>query len=343
MTYPQLTFFCELESDELDQLFRSAQLFEHLKQLNAAISMGLVDLSAKRAEIVRRLNEEGIRVTAWLLLPEEQGYWFNAENLESARQFYEEFKVWTNEHSLKWCCVGIDIEPDIREIKGLANNRTALLPNLLKRLINQRQLLQAEVGYQRLVEEINADGYTIESYQLPVIEDERKIGSTLLRRMTGLVDIDVDLEVWMLYSSSFRPHGTGILGSYAPEAKAVGIGVTGGGIDLEIIDAAPLSWREFSRDLRLAWYWCDKLYIFSLEGCIENGYLSKLINFSWDKPIIVPEANIRKIDGWRAILRTGLWLSVHMWKIMFSLLGAVVFIKLIRDWMEPKQAISCED
>ena len=50
--------------------------------------------------------------------------------------------------------------------------------------------------------------------------------------MAGLVDIEVDREVWMLYTSFVRPNGAGVLASYAPEAQSVGLGSTGGGVEL---------------------------------------------------------------------------------------------------------------
>jgi len=40
---------------------------------------------------VRRLNAAGVPVVAWLLLPKEQGYWFNAENSGYALDRYEHF------------------------------------------------------------------------------------------------------------------------------------------------------------------------------------------------------------------------------------------------------------
>ena len=55
----------------------------------------------------------------------------------------------------------------------------------------------------------------------------------------------------MLYPAACKPGGA-ILWSYAPEADSVGVGITGGGVDLpDAIKADPLTWEEFTRDLRL--------------------------------------------------------------------------------------------
>ena len=39
-----------------------------------AVSMGLLDLSPRRAAVVRRLNQSGIPLIAWQLLPRDEGY-----------------------------------------------------------------------------------------------------------------------------------------------------------------------------------------------------------------------------------------------------------------------------
>ena len=77
------------------------------------------------------------------------------------------------------------------------------------------------------------DGYSIESYQIPLVVDEREIGSSLLRKTLGIIDLPVDREVLMLYSSITKNHNPGFLWSYASEAQGIGIGSTGGGVVIE--------------------------------------------------------------------------------------------------------------
>ena len=338
MTPPRLTFYCELNAESLTLLFDDADLVEDLKQMNAGLSMGLIDHSSERTKVVRKLNEAGVPVTAWLLLPHDQGYWFNVDNLVDANERYKDFVSWTETNELVWAGVGLDIEPDIRDMTQLMEDRRGFLPKILKRVFNRKRLKQAETGYQALVSCIRSDGYYVESYQIPLIEDERKAGSTLLRRLGGLVDLQVDREVWMLYTSLLRPYGAGVLGSYAPHAQAIGIGVTGGGVDIEFVDAAPLSWEELARDLRLAWYWCDDIYIYSLEGCVNQGFLSKLKTFQWDQPMMIPERSIGRMDTWRSVLRSGLWLSAHLWAVLIAAAGIVLFIQLISRIFKHRQS-----
>ena len=68
---------------------------------------------------------------------------------------------------------------------------------------------------------------TGESYQFPLIVDERSARATVLQRTFGLVDLVTDREVLMLYSSSMGTWGRHSL-ELCPEADSVGVGITGG-------------------------------------------------------------------------------------------------------------------
>ena len=96
MAAPQLTFFCELHTPELSTVLTD-ELLEDLAAMGARVSLGLLDFSAERAEAVRRLNAASVPVVAWLLLPDEQGYWFNQQNGSQAAARYVEFRNWTAE------------------------------------------------------------------------------------------------------------------------------------------------------------------------------------------------------------------------------------------------------
>ena len=78
MTHPELTFFTELSPGDLTELFKGRFVIDDLQALDAALSLAIIDFSEERAAVVKRLNEAGVPVIAWLLLPEEEGYWFNA-------------------------------------------------------------------------------------------------------------------------------------------------------------------------------------------------------------------------------------------------------------------------
>ena len=328
MRQPRLTFFCELEADALKALFADRAVIDDLAALEASVSLGILDLSAERAEVVRALNGAGIPVIAWQLLPKEQGYWFNLGNALQAAARYTEFKRWTEEHALRWDGVGLDIETDIREMQELAADRWSLVPTVLGRAFDAERLRRAQAQYTALVAQIHADGYRVDSYLMPFIVDERRAGSTLVQRLAGLVDIPVDREVLMLYTSFFRPRGPAILWSYAADTDSVGVGVTGGGVDLEgTADKRFLDGEELCRDLLLAQRHTDDIHVFSLEGCVEQGFLARLREFDWAQPVTVPLAMAAQVETWRKALRAGLWASAHPWLVLG---GAAAVLALVR-------------
>ena len=291
-------------------LFADASVLGHLQALRASVSLGVLDLGPERADVERRLNAAGVPVIAWQLLPKDQGYWFHQGNAAQASARYTDFRAWTATHALRWDGVGLDIEPDIQDMTRALQSRWRLLPALLPRLARGGRLREARAAYTALVERARADGFRVDSYQLPFIVDERQAGSTLLQRLTGVLDVRVDREVLMLYTSLLRPHGPGVLASYGPQAGGgVGVGITGGGVDVPgLIEVPPSSWEEFARDLRLARRWTEDVHVFSLEGCVHQGFLPRLRDFDWTEREPASPGGVdalRWTVGW--LLRASAW------------------------------------
>ena len=329
MQIPDLTFYCELEAEALKKLFESRFVLDDLKTLNARLSLGILDLSDERAQVVKKLNKLGVKVVAWLLLPKDEGYWFNLDNFAQASNRYDAFKTWTEANKLKWDGIGLDIEPDINAMQELKHKKWAMFPDLFKRLLDSKRVKQAQEAYRGLVDRMHADGFFVESYHLPLIVDERKAHSTVLQRLAGLVDLEVDHEVLMLYSSFMRPHGQKILWQYADEADSIGIGNTGGGVDLEgVIDVPPLTWEEFSKDLRLAYASGKPVHIFCLEGCVAQGFLSRLVTFDWQDDTPKPGALLVKTG--RGALQTLLWTLQRPWVILATAIGVIGGILILK-------------
>ena len=304
-------------------------LIQDLVKMKASISLGIIDLSAERAEVVRRLNKAGLPVIAWLLLEKDQGYWFNLDNARLAFTRYRDFKLWTDRFKLHWARIGVDIEPDIQELVRLTQKNWAGIPRIIARIFDHRRLCQGRREYLELVERIHSDGYLVDGYQFPVIADERKAGSSILQRAAGLVDIPVDREVWMLYSSFRRSLGAGLVASYSPEAQSIAVGSTGGGVDIGSGELALLTWEELSRDLRLGWHWCDDLHIFSLEGCVRQNFITRLASFEWDYPFLLPELSTRKVDRLRCALQASLWVGSRVKGIILAGMLAIIAGKRI--------------
>jgi hypothetical protein len=194
---------------------------------------------------------------------------------------------------------------------------------LLPRLRDKERPRRASEAYSALVDRIHADGYTVENYQFPFIEDERRAGSTVFQRLLGLVDVRTDREVWMLYTSFLPGVGPGLLWTYAPEAAVIGVGSTGGAPDIPGHPEVPsLNWEEFSRDLRLARHWCDDLLIHSLEGCVRQGFLPRLRTFEWNE-VVAPPKEAAIGAALRNMLRGILWTSAHPWYAVGSAVAIV--------------------
>ncbi|QPC84269.1 hypothetical protein G4Y79_07815 [Phototrophicus methaneseepsis] len=321
MPKPNLIFYCELDEPGLIEMFTGGRVVTLLEEIGASVSMGIRDMSDGRAEIVRSLNAANIPVIAWLLLPQEQGYWFNAGNWPYAQQRYHAFKDWSAKHNLQWAGIGLDIEPDRNEIEFLISSGGKGVFRLLKRAFSTSDaLVRAQFAYEQLVAQMRADGFSVDVYHIPTIIDERRAGSHTLSHLFQLVDVPADREVLMLYSSFFGKNGVGGLWSYASQAQSIGVGSTGGGVEIGDLPSRILSWDEFARDLRLASYHTTNIHVFSLEGCVQQHYLENLIDFDWAADVAIPRESARTFDRMRLALQAILWLSARPRVILGTLL-----------------------
>lgn len=296
---PHLRFFCELDATPLRELFARPEVVEDLRALGAGVTLGLRDLSDERAQVVRRLNEAGVAVGAWLLLPAELGYFATLDNAPHVGARYDAFRHWAQAHSLRFEAVGLDFEPDIRELEALSRAPAKTLWRWLGRGRDARRHAGVREAYAALVSRMRADGFLVETYQLPLLHDDRRAGGTLLQRVLGVFDVGADREVFMLYTSLMGPFAPALLESLGRECRAIGLGSTGGGIDT----FPKLSWPELARDLRLAARCAEDLAIFSLEGCVEHGFLSRLRDFDFGAPVEVRRSHRLAAAAVRALLR----------------------------------------
>jgi hypothetical protein len=328
---PTLTFACELETNPLKALFEPGQVVDFLVSSHSAVALGILDLNSERASVVRRLNEAGVPVTAWLLLPKEDGYWFNLDNYVQAWVRYEQFLAWTRAHGLVWARVALDIEPDLRAVQLLSRYRVEGMQRLVRHTFNMPRLRRGLQAYHKLVQRIKDDGFQVETYQLPFIIDERMAHSNLLQRLTGMVDLpESDHEVLMLYSSFMRPWGQGALWNYGRLAQGIGVGSTGGGVDLQgALDVPPLNWSELRTDLLLASQHTQDIFVFSLEGCVKQGFIPLLSEMNWQQPVDCPASASLRVAHTRKLVQRGLWLAARPAWALFGLALLVSTLTLL--------------
>lgn len=302
-----------------------------LSKLDANISLGLLDLSAERAEVVKKLNRAKIPVTAWILLDKDQGYWTSLDTIEETAIQYNLFKVWKAKYKLEFAAVGLDIEPELNTVSALSTNPWNHAPILAKRFISNQNYYEKLATARALIQSIRADGFAVETYQFPTVVDERKAKSTVLAKSLGIPPLLADREVLMLYASFFPSFSDSILWSYAKQCQAVGVGSTGGGVE---IDGMPplktMRWIDLKRDLLLASKAVDNIYIFSLEGCVMNNYMDRLLDLDWSTRVIPPERSAMGISLIRKVGQGVLWTLSHPLEVVLGLIVTTSFVKLLK-------------
>jgi hypothetical protein len=300
--HPKLNFACQMETAALQSLFSDPSVIRDLQQLNAGITLSLIDLSPGRAQVVRQLNSAGIPVTAWLALPSQQGYYLNASNAAQAELRFTEFQKWTADSGLRWSGIGLDIEPNLQEFTSVGRAASAAF----KRLFDPDTVTRARTAYQAFIARIEAAGYRVETYQFPFIADEREVRSTLLERLFGIVDVRGGREVLMLYSSFNRAADSALIWQYGPSAQLIAIGITEGDPQPGA-RMGPLSWEDLSHDLIVASHFSPVVGIYNLEGSARRGFLPRLKALDWNTPVIISADQNRQVIRFRARVQAALW------------------------------------
>ncbi len=313
MTPPShLTFFVELPADELDVLLSDAVLGQ-LARASATLAVAMLDLQPRRADALRRAAAHGVQLTAWLVLDPSDGYWLTVDNAHHAAARWQQVRAWLLAQGVAVQAVGLDIE--LPEPDAVALTRTPGLA--MRQLWRQRRrrgvVAQAVAAYRALVAELKDSGLRVETYQFPLVIEERAAASTLLQRVLGIADVRGDREVLMLYRSVLpHPWGQWLIDLWGAEAEAIAVGISGGGVaSLQPTFANRLlDLHSLRLELARARHFGLPLYVFSLEGCVNAGILGELL----DQPLPVvarPQAPWL-VRGARWLVRTslradGLW------------------------------------
>jgi hypothetical protein len=308
---PVLWFACDGATSEIERLLTRPGVISDLQQLKAGVALALPELSEGRAGIVRELDEAGVPVTAWLALPGQQGYYLNASNAQLAMARFTEFQRWSATYGLHWASIGLDIEPNIQDFEALGNgHRRHLFFSIIGRYFHSARITRAKAMYAELIREMRRNGYSVDTYQFPFIADERDVHSTLLERITGIVDVRADREVLMLYTSFNAALDSALIWAYGPEAQAIAVGsTTGSDADPRF---HPLNWEEFSRDLLVAHHFASTVGVYSLEGCVNQGFLDRLKTMNWNQPVLIPGDAVVNAERFRVRVQRAIWIGSHL-------------------------------
>jgi hypothetical protein len=341
---PHLIFSTELDGMALYNLLLRDGLIEELAAQQCGIAVAICDFNQARIEAIHQLNAHGIYTVAWLLLPANEGYWFNLQNYPQAIEHYRNFRAWAWEHHLQFQAIGIDIEPPQSEVVHMQRWR---LRDLARRLwlAHENVLYRAaRSAYTELIAEIQRDGYEAHVYQFPLIADDRRAGTSLIQRALDIVDLPADLEVLMCYSSMpieslGNDLGGALIASYGPAADSIGVGSTGvhisPGDTVEHDNTVPsLPWEALERDMLLACRYTDTIYVSSLEGCVERGLLPRIATIDWSSE---PHDTGRwrvLIETMRTLLLLALLLA-RFYRVLFAWLGwFVALVLLVQHWRQ---------
>ena len=327
---PDLIFACDRQTTELPALF-TPELIRDLRQLKAGVALSTEDLSPQRATVVRELNAAGVPMIAWLALPKEEGYYINADNASQTAAFFARFDAWTRTNGLRWEAVGLDIEPTLSEYGALMGHKGGLMRLMFRRGFDSGRVKTAREAYSKLIKQMQDRGYYVQTYQLQFLADERKAHTTLLERLFGIVDVKGNEEVFMLYSSFNHEVGAGLIWQYGPDAQTVAVGSTASSGDAKA-DAKfpPLNWDEFSRDLIVARHFSKTVGIYSLEGCVRQGFMPKLKTLDWNQRIVIPAKSAGKAAGFRKFVFLVLWVGSHiLYVVLAVLLGIAWLVRFI--------------
>lgn len=321
---PHLSFACELNGKDFGELLSDSSLVRELAEMQVSLIVGVMDFSPERTAAIQKLNMAGIPLVAWLLLPQEEGYWFNMHNGDKALRRYSDFKKWTTENRLKWKGIGIDLEPDINDSRLALKHPFKLAWKIYLRLFDHKSLENGQKYYRELLSVMKADGFQVESYIIPLIFKEREKKTTSFQKLLGILDIPTDKEIPMMYTSVVK--NPGIIPFYHRPNMPIGLGSTGGGVKIEGIEAPAISWEDLERDLLIASKLTGEIFIFCLETSVKRGFLPKIkdLDFTRPAPDMIQEVQKQsRIDKWfgflLVILDHPVWLTISLVAIFAAL------------------------
>ena len=321
---PQIFFACcDQGMSDMESWVSDPAVISQLQQLHAGLAVEISDFSAERAQAVKKLNEDGIPLTAWLVMSRAQGHYLNGFNAPEAEERFTQLQQWTQQNGLKWGALGLDIEPNFDHLREVGKHKGSFLWLMMTRFFDYGQVERGRAAYRALIVRMQAEGYTVQTYQMPFLAEERATHSTLLERLFGIVDVRGNDEVLMGYSSFNHEAGGGIPLIYGPQTQTLAVGTT---LDDKAAGLTALSWDEFSRDLIVAAHFSHVVGVYSLEGCIRHGYLPRMLSLDWGQTVTIPAEQVAAAQKFDEHLRHAIWLFSRLPYIVMVLVLLIVWL-----------------
>ncbi|MFZ0304134.1 MAG: hypothetical protein WAL75_15695 [Terracidiphilus sp.] len=333
---PEIGFACcDKGIAPMQALFATPGLIAQLRQLHALVAVAITDFSPERADTVHMLNREQIPAVAWIMLSSEDGVYLNAGNAPAAATRIKAFEKWTADNNLHWAAVGLDIEPDFDELSRLNRHKWRLITTLVSRSFDGPRIVRAQQAYSQIIHELQAHGFTVQTYQMPYRPAERGTHTSLVDRLLGTVDVKGNIEYLMVYTSFARPIGAGMIWSLGPGEQGITVGVTDGATTPGV-GSGPLDWNEFSRDLIVASHFTNHIGVYNLEGAVQQSFMPRLLAMDWNQSVTIPAAQIARARRMRFLSHAVLLTMTYLpWLVVAGVLLIAWLIR--RRWVRKRQ------
>jgi hypothetical protein len=295
--HPQLILSTDLAGEDLLATLRAPGLLDLLAAQRYGVALPLAQLDDSAAAAARLLNQHGVAAIACLRLAPEEGFTFNLQNYPLALGCYQDFHAWARLHGLRFEAIGLSIEPPLQDVAEAGQRRASALARRFWLARENILYPSAQAAYSELIVVMHLDGYEVHTFQMPVVADDRRAGTTLIQRALDIIDLPADLNVLMCSSIvPIEPLGNdlggALIASYGVHADAIGIGSIDeaeppnvDSLGLEPAEKrSTLPWLALRRDLLLATHYTDTIYIHSLEDCVARDLLPKITALDWDAP-----------------------------------------------------------
>lgn len=232
--------------------------------------------------LLKAAARKGVPVNAWLLLPEEDGYWFNEENLLEAREQVFGFLDWIEERGIPLRWIMFDMELSIDKVRAMEGGGLVdtMIP-LLKENVDPAAFQQSTADYAQFVSELQERGYKVTAAAYPFVLDDLLDGDSEIQDAwnTPVIEVGFDEIYFMAYRTSFArllgiTPGPDLVYQYAGEARRefgtagiMALGIVGDvGMVSEEGYANP---ADLSVDVAAAYAGgSERVYVYSLDGML---------------------------------------------------------------------------
>ena len=282
-------------------------LAEHEVELYLAMPSDTIETEDLERTLLHA-RRQGVPVRAWLLLPDEQGYWPGEDNLSDFAALVDRFWSWNEDRGLGVEWITVDMEPPLETSNTLAAALEAggfadIVPILVDNL-DPEEHAEASAAWADAVDDWHARGMKVGVVALPYVLDDFGDDDPELQDMfeSPIVGIDWDEVGFLVYQNLYTAPDGGRFGptlvdSYVRTAveqfgarASVALGAIGSvGKNTSMVgydDPAALT-----ADVAAAWAaGAGKVHLFSLDGMFEVSSPEPWLAASVADPVAAEES-----------------------------------------------------